>query len=202
MDDGFDEKCVELIRQGDREAMEKLLEKYKYQVRIKARSLFLMGGDTDDLIQEGMIGLYKAIRDFNPAKETSFATFAEICIVRQMYTAVNASMRKKNIPLNTYVPIADMEKEGESQTLSRCSDSEGNPEQIIIGRETVAEMKKKLEESLSSLEKGVFQLYLEGADYMEIAKQLNRSPKSVDNALHRIRSKAKNLTDGDRTDRR
>ncbi|MBE5922223.1 MAG: sigma-70 family RNA polymerase sigma factor [Lachnospiraceae bacterium] len=185
-----DEQLIAQIRQGNADAMDAIFEKYKGQVRRKARSMFLVGGDTDDLIQEGMIGLYKAVRDFEQGKEASFSTFAEICIARQMYTAINSSMRKKNVPLNNYVSISNYSDGIESENIADYHDSEANPEQIFIDRENVAEIKKRLKEELSTFEHEVYLLYLEGVGYLEIANRFDRSPKSIDNAIQRIKAKA------------
>lgn len=171
----------------DTKALEYILEKYKNLVRIKARKLFLIGGDHDDLIQEGMIGLYKAVRDFNPDRESSFATFADLCVSRQLYDAIKASNRQKNIPLNTYIsfyaPAFDEKKDG------YYHDYMENPETLIIDQENVTALEQEFGEVLSNFELQVLELYLEGMKYQEIAVKIGKEPKSVDNALQRIKSK-------------
>lgn len=187
-----DEKLIELLRKGNKEIVDYLLEKYKNLVKSKARAMFLIGGDTDDLIQEGMIGLYKAIRDFNPEKETSFVSFANMCISRQIYTAVNASKRKKHSPLNGYISFYD---NGASENIHSHSLLEGisevktNPEDILIDRENVYHIEEVLEKNLSRFEREVVRLYIEGNNYHEIAERMDKKPKSIDNALQRIKNK-------------
>ncbi|MEG1992629.1 MAG: RNA polymerase sporulation sigma factor SigH [Acetivibrio sp.] len=182
-----DEEIIEKIQQGDKEALDYLLEKYKNLVRKKARKLFLIGGDRDDLIQEGMIGLYKAVRDYDAKKESSFQTFAELCITRQMYDAIKASNRQKNRPLNTYVSFY-----GDpfcQEIHSSLADNKENPEALLIDQENLNTLKLEIQENLSSFEMEVMQLYLEGRQYLEIAQLLKREPKAVDNALQRVKSK-------------
>ena len=178
-----DEELLRLYRAGEQEIADYLLEKYKGLVRQKARTLFLIGGEPEDLIQEGMIGLYKALRDFREDRETSFRVFAGLCIDRQLYTAVQSSNRLKNLALNTSVSLDQEEEQLEdaNQALS--------PENILIDRENVMALEETIERRLSPLEKKVLDLYLEGAGYQEIGKKLGRSTKSVDNALQRIRKK-------------
>lgn len=182
-----DEEIITRIRMDDTKALEYILEKYKNLVRIKARKLFLIGGDHDDLIQEGMIGLYKAVRDFNPDRESSFATFADLCVSRQLYDAIKASNRQKNIPLNTYIsfyaPAFDEKKDG------YYHDYMENPETLIIDQENVTALEQEFGEVLSNFELQVLELYLEGMKYQEIAVKIGKEPKSVDNALQRIKSK-------------
>ncbi|MEG1459210.1 MAG: RNA polymerase sporulation sigma factor SigH [Acetivibrio sp.] len=182
-----DEEIIEKIQQGDKEALDYLLENYKNLVRKKARKLFLIGGDRDDLIQEGMIGLYKAVRDYDAKKESSFQTFAELCITRQMYDAIKASNRQKNRPLNTYVSFY-----GDpfcQEIHSSLADNKENPEALLIDQENLNTLKLEIQENLSSFEMEVMQLYLEGRQYLEIAQLLKREPKAVDNALQRVKSK-------------
>lgn len=188
----LDEKVVELAREGDIIAQEYLVHKYKNFVRAKARSYFLIGADKEDIIQEGMIGLYKAIRDFRSDKLASFRAFAELCITRQIITAIKTATRQKHIPLNSYVslnkPIYD---EDSDRTLldvisgTRVSD----PEELIISREEFADIEEKMGEILSSLEWKVLMYYLEGKSYQEIALDLGRHVKSIDNALQRVKRK-------------
>lgn len=187
-----DEQIVESARVGDVDAQEYLINKYRNFVRAKARSYFLIGADREDIIQEGMIGLYKAIRDFRCDKLSSFRAFAELCITRQIITAIKTATRQKHIPLNSYVslnkPIYDDESD---RTLldvisgSRMSD----PEEFIISREEFLRIEEKIGQILSSLEWKVLMYYLEGKSYQEIAADLHRHVKSIDNALQRVKRK-------------
>ncbi len=188
-----DEELVNLYRQGNEQAVEYLFEKYKNLVRKKAKAMYLAGGDNDDLIQEGMIGLYKAVRDYKEERDASFFTFASMCINRQMITAVTASNRKKNIPLNSYVSF-DSPVSGEEDSDMKLADVlppsiEQNPEKLFIDKEFANDLQKKVMESLSSFEKEVFKYYMDGKDYIEISEKMNKTPKSIDNALQRIRNK-------------
>jgi len=188
----IDEDVVEYAREGDDIALEYLINKYKNFVRAKARSYFLIGADREDIIQEGMIGLYKAIRDFRMDKLSSFRAFAELCITRQIITAIKTATRQKHIPLNSYVslnkPIYD---EDSDRTLldvisgTRITD----PEELIISREEFDDIEEKMGEILSSLEWKVLMSYLEGKSYQEIAEDLKRHVKSIDNALQRVKRK-------------
>jgi len=187
-----DEEVVYEARSGSREALEYLINKYKNFVKSKARSYFLVGADKEDIIQEGMIGLYKAIRDFNPDKLTSFRAFAELCITRQIITAIKTATRQKHIPLNSYVslnkPIYDEDSERTLMdviTEVKITD----PEELIISREEVADIEDKMGEILSKLEWEVLISYLNGKSYQEIAKELKRHVKSIDNALQRVKRK-------------
>ena len=187
-----DERIVELSHDGDASAEEYLLDKYKNFVRSKARSYFLVGADHEDIVQEGMIGLYKAIRDYRPDKLSSFRAFAELCITRQIITAIKTATRQKHIPLNNYVslnkPLYDEESD---RTLldvileGRTSD----PEEMIINMENVGNIRTKINEVLSGLEQEVLNAYLDGKSYQEIAKSLGRHVKSIDNALQRVKRK-------------
>ena len=183
-----DEEIVEIARVGDIDAQEYLINKYKNYVRAKARTYFLLGGDKEDLIQEGMIGMYKAIRDFRSDKLSSFRAFAELCITRQIITAT----RQKHIPLNSYVslnkPIYD---EDSDRTLLDVitGNKVTDPEELIISREEFTEIETKMGELLSSLEWKVLMYYLEGKSYQEIAEDLGRHVKSIDNALQRVKRK-------------
>lgn len=183
-----DEVLIERLRAGETTIADYLMEKYKGLVRKKARAMFLIGGDTDDLIQEGMIGLFKAVRDYQPDREASFQSFANVCIDRQIYSAIKSSNRQKHQPLNTYVSLSD--KEAEENLRDSCAEHD-NPEAILIDRENVTALKKEIEKSLSPMEKQVLRLYLDGNGYMEIAGILGKTPKSIDNALQRIRGKMK-----------
>ena len=180
-----DEALIRLMRQGEKGISDYLLEKYKGLVLKKARKLFLAGGETDDLIQEGMIGLFQAIRDYQEGREASFQTFAGLCIDRQMYKAIKNSNRQKNMPLNAYVSLSAEEEEA---LLGQSQDS---PETILIDQEMAKEETSRLFEGLSHLEEEVLALFLQGESYEDIAKALGRTTKSVDNALRRIREKKK-----------
>lgn len=183
-----DEQLIDMMRSGDEMVEEYLLNKYKSLVRKKARAMYLIGGETDDLIQEGMLGLFRAVRDYRQEKDTSFRTFAALCIERQLYNAIQSSNRKKHTPLNSYVSLSDEEFDMELRLLSGQ-----NPEAIIIDQENTAGMQQKIRESLSPFENLVLTKYLEGADYIIIAEELERTPKSIDNALQRIRMKVKDV---------
>ena len=190
-----DEELILRYRAGDEAVLDYLLDKYKNPVRSRARALFLAGGETDDLIQEGMIGLFKAVRDYETDKGTAFRSFASLCIERQMLSAVQNSNRKKHSPLNSSVSL-DADPENEIGTIVR---SEDNPEEILIDRENAEVLEGKMREFLSPLENDVLDLYLEGYSYADIGEKLNKSPKSVDNALRRIRGKIRDnvtLTNG------
>ena len=187
-----DEDVVEFAREGDDSALEYLINKYKNFVRAKARSYFLIGADREDIIQEGMIGLYKAIRDFRMDKLSSFRAFAELCITRQIITAIKTATRQKHIPLNSYVslnkPIYD--EDSDRTLLDVISGSKiTDPEELIISREEFDDIEEKMGEILSSLEWKVLMSYLEGKSYQEIAEDLKRHVKSIDNALQRVKRK-------------
>ena len=187
-----DEQVVELARGGDRIAEEFLINKYKNFVRSKARSYFLIGADREDIIQEGMIGLYKAIRDFRSDKLASFRAFAELCITRQIITAIKTATRQKHIPLNSYIslnkPIYD--EESDRTLLDIISGNKiTDPEELIISREEFFDIETKMGEFLSDLEWQVLIAYLNGKSYQEMAVDLERHVKSIDNALQRVKRK-------------
>ena len=189
-----DENLVEAIIAGNSEAMDFLMNKYKNLVRSRARTLFLVGADKEDLIQEGMIGLYKAIRDFNAEKEVSFQRFAELCITRQMYSAIKGSNTKKNQPLNNYISIDSMEvmEDRENpleQLLGNNFEKNKNPEQLVLDKEAADVLEYTLVRHLSDLEKKVLQFYMKDMNYSQIATALGKEPKAVDNALQRIKKK-------------
>lgn len=188
-----DEKLIGLMRRDQPEIMDYLMEKYKNLVRKKVRAFYLMGGDKDDLIQEGMIGLFKAVRDYDPEREGTFSGFADLCIMRQIYTAVEASGRKKHFPLNSYISLYSGTigpQEHEVPLRDVLPDpKDGNPEELVIDRENQEQMRQALEKRLSRYEKQVVEAYLTGMDYREIAEMLGKTPKSIDNALQRIRKK-------------
>lgn len=193
--DDFEEELVLRAGAGELEAVEGLMNKYQNFVKAKARSYYLVGADKEDIVQEGMIGLYKAIRDYRPDKLSSFRAFAELCITRQMITAIKTATRQKHIPLNSYVslnkPIYDEESE---RTLMDVISEQStiNPEDLIIGREEMGLIEGKLGDVLSELEWEVLTAYLEGRSYQEMALELNRHIKSVDNALQRVKRKLEN----------
>jgi RNA polymerase sporulation-specific sigma factor len=189
--DMADEELVSGVRVGDHEALEFLMNKYKNFVRAKARSYFLIGADHEDIVQEGMIGLYKAIRDFRGDKLSSFKGFAELCITRQIITAIKTATRQKHIPLNSYVsldkPIHD---EDSNRTLwDKLTVNLSNPEEHYISQEEYHDIEDKISQILSDLERKVLMLYLDGRSYQEIAVDLNRHVKSIDNALQRVKRK-------------
>ena len=192
-----DEELIMDFRVGDTAIMDYLLEKYKPMVKKKAKAMYLLGGDSDDLIQEGMIGLFKAVRDYDSAQEASFGTFAQICVTRQLYSAIRASRRKKHLPLNSYISLYDNEEiseEKESELIQMQNvASTNNPEDLVIHKESEDSFMNELEGNLSELERKVLYLHLLGTDYRTIAKLLGKSPKAVDNALQRIKTKAEEL---------
>ncbi|ARK28497.1 RNA polymerase sporulation sigma factor SigH [Halalkalibacter krulwichiae] len=187
-----DDELVVLVRNGDSGALEFLINKYKNFVRAKARSYFLIGADHEDIVQEGMIGLYKAVRDYNGDKLSSFKAFAELCITRQIITAIKTATRQKHIPLNSYVsldkPLYDEESD---RTLLDviCGTRVTDPEELLINQEEFADIELKMGELLSDLERQVLMLYLDGRSYQEISIDLNRHVKSIDNALQRVKRK-------------
>lgn len=193
-----DEQLLCDYKNGNQEIMDYLMVKYKSMVRKKARAMYLLGGENEDLIQEGMIGLIKAVRDFDITQKTSFSSFAELCVSRQMYSAIEASNRKKHLPLNSYVSLyEDSEQVGEGRSLPLIdtieSSKENDPEVLYFGKEYTEAFAEQLKELLSPLENHVLYLHLMGMDYRTIAELLGKSPKSVDNALQRIKTKAQKI---------
>ena len=193
-----DEQLLCDYKNGNQEIMDYLMVKYKSMVRKKARAMYLLGGENEDLIQEGMIGLIKALRDFDVTQKTSFSSFAELCVSRQMYSAIEASNRKKHLPLNSYVSLyEDSEQVGEGRSLPLIdtieSSKENDPEVLYFGKEYTEAFAEQLKELLSPLENHVLYLHLMGTDYRTIAELLGKSPKSVDNALQRIKTKAQKI---------
>jgi RNA polymerase sporulation-specific sigma factor len=187
-----DEEILAFVQNGDLDSLEYLIYKYKNFVRAKARSYFLVGADREDIIQEGMIGLYKAIRDYKGDKLSSFKAFAELCITRQIITAIKTATRQKHIPLNSYVsldkPIYD--EESDRTLLDVISEAKVmDPEEMVINQEEFDDIELKMAELLSDLEKKVLSLYLDGRSYQEISVELNRHVKSIDNALQRVKRK-------------
>lgn len=187
-----DETIVQYAHDGDARAVEFLISKYRSFVRAKARSYFLIGADREDIIQEGMIGLYKAVRDFRADRLASFRAFAELCITRQIITAIKTATRQKHIPLNSYVslnkPIYDEESDRTLMDVIH-GNKVSDPEELIISREEFLDIERRMGEFLSELEWQVLMLYLEGKSYQEIADSLGRHVKSVDNALQRVKRK-------------
>ena len=211
-DNMTDEEIALLAQQGDADASEYLLNKYKNFVRSKARSYFLVGADHEDIVQEGMIGLFKAFRDFRPDKLASFHAFAEICVTRQIITAVlmaviicrvtqiitaiKTATRQKHIPLNSYVSLNKPIYEEESDRTLLDVITEGrntDPEELLIGRESYVSIESRIDEALSPLERRVLAAYLDGKSYQEIAQMLDRHVKSIDNALQRVKHKLEKL---------
>ena len=193
-----DEQLLCDYKNGNQEIMDYMMVKYKSMVRKKARAMYLLGGENEDLIQEGMIGLIKAVRDFDVTQKTSFSSFAELCVSRQMYSAIEASNRKKHLPLNSYVSLyEDSEEVGEGRSLPLIdtieSSKENDPEVLYFGKEYTEAFAEQLKELLSPLENHVLYLHLMGTDYRTIAELLGKSPKSVDNALQRIKTKAQKI---------
>ncbi|WP_158323177.1 RNA polymerase sporulation sigma factor SigH [Lederbergia ruris] len=187
-----DEELIELIQEGESEALDYLIKKYRNFVRAKARAYFLIGADREDIVQEGMIGLYKAIRDFKEDKLASFKAFAELCITRQIITAIKTATRQKHIPLNSYVsldkPIYD--EESDRTLMDVISGAKIlDPEELLINREKIHNIESKVMELLSDLERKVLALYLDGRSYQEISEELDRHVKSIDNALQRVKRK-------------
>lgn len=193
-----DEQLISRLRDGESEIMDFLMMKYKEMVRRKAKEMYLIGGENDDLIQEGMIGLIKAVQSFNLSLGNSFQSFAELCVSRQMYSAIQASRRQKHFPLNSYVSLYERgEGKGEEKNLPLIDTIEpgieNNPETLYFGKEYTQVFIRQLEQKLSDLENKVLYLHLTGADYRTIAKILDKPPKAIDNALQRIRNKAGQL---------
>ena len=194
-----DEELILRLRDGEEAITDYIMDKYKNMVRSKAKSMYILGADREDLIQEGMIGLFKAVRDYDTGRDASFFTFADLCVSRQMYTAIQAAGRQKHMPLNTYVSLyadgADGEdglREAERGLLeSAASRLEQNPEELLIDRENVTRLEEVMEKELSSFEKQVLDLYLTGMKYSQIARVLGKDDKSTDNALQRIKAKLK-----------
>ena len=196
-----DEQLIQELRKGDRAIMDYIMDKYKSMVRKKARAMFLLGGENDDLIQEGMIGLIKAVRDYDLSQGNSFSSFAELCVSRQMYSAIEASKRKKHFPLNSYISLyeeSDAHQDGKKMQLIDMIEpqQETDPEALYFSREYTEAFVEQLKDMLSPLENHVLYLHLMGTDYKKIAEILEKSPKSIDNALQRIRGKAEKMQQG------
>ncbi len=195
-----DEELIDQLREGDRQVMDYICDKYKNLVRSKAKSMYILGGDSEDLIQEGMIGLFKAVRDYDCGRDASFYTFADLCISRQMYTAVQASQRLKHAPLNSYVSLdspgrTEEDRDKEAQTLAELLSGRtgGNPEELFLDKERVAYLEEQIAKELSELENQVLDLYITGMSYTQIAKVLGRSDKATENALTRAKQKIRGM---------
>lgn len=188
-----DEQLIRKLREGETGIIDYLMEKYKNLVRKEANAMYLLGGETDDLIQEGMIGLFKAVQDYDLDQEASFSSFARLCVTRQLYSAIEASKRKKHSPLNSYISLYEKE-DGQSSLIDTMeAEQETNPEELMVSQERARRIEEKLEQELSDLEKRVLYLHLLGTDYKKIADLLDRSPKTVDNALQRIKGKTQKI---------
>ena len=193
-----DEQLIRRLRGGETAIMDYIISKYKYLVIRAAKAIYLIGGENDDLIQEGMIGLFKAVRDFDTNQETSFYSFAELCISRQMYTAIKLSQRQKHMPLNSYVSLYDIKKsdfdDKQSPLIEQLEiETNNNPEELFLDKERMQMLVEELNERLSDMERRVLHLHLQGEDYRSIAELLDKSPKSIDNALQRIRQKMRTI---------
>jgi RNA polymerase sporulation-specific sigma factor len=186
-----DEALVMAARSGDELAMEFLINKYKNFVRLHSKNYFIVGAEREDIIQEGLIGLYKAVRDFQAEKISSFRAFAEICITRQIITAIKTATRLKHIPLNQYVSLTKptFEDDGDRCMIDVLPAPKANPEEIVVTNSTSHEIKERIQEGLSALESDVLQSFLEGKSYQEIANDMDRRVKSIDNALQRVKRK-------------
>ena len=189
-----DETLIRKLREGETEIADFIVDKYKFIVRKKAKQMFLLGGENDDLIQEGMIGLFKAVRDYDETQETSFYSFAELCISRQIYTAIKLSQRQKHMPLNSYISLYSQGEDNEEDRQTPLIDQlqtlkDNNPEELFLDKEYFSVMEQELKQKLSDLESRVLHLHLMGEDYRSIARLLDKSPKSIDNALQRIKQK-------------
>lgn len=193
-----DSKIIALAKGGDDDAMDFILHKYSYLTKAKSRAYFLVGAEHEDLIQEGMIGLYKAIKDYNPDKTPLFFSFAELCITRQILSAVKSATRQKHQPLNSYVSLNKPINGEEERTLADILYlySNRNPEDLLISKETAADLIDKIHKNLSKMENEVLKLYLKGEDYLHISEHLDKTPKSIDNALQRIKKKISIIADG------
>ncbi len=192
-----DEELITLVHEKENYALDFLMNKYKLLVEKKAKSYFLMGASKEDIIQEGMIGLFKAIRDYNPNKEASFFSFADLCITRQIITAVKASTRQKHMPLNSYVSLNKPSYQDDEDRPDLIDSVSGervvNPEDVLIGRENLHIIEHEMIQKLSKFEKKVLQLYIDGLTYIEIAEHMERPVKSIDNALQRIKKKVEKI---------
>ena len=192
-----DEILIDSLRDGESSIMDYIMDKYKYLVRSKAKSMYILGADTEDLIQEGMIGLFKAVRDYDCGRDASFFTFAELCISRQMYTAVQAAQRQKHLPLNSYISLSgeghDTDTSGGDPEELLSTGQGSDPESLFLDKERMEYLEAQIEKELSTFEKQVLDLYLTGMSYSQIAKVLGRDEKSTDNALQRVKTKIRKI---------
>lgn len=195
-----EDELIDRLRRGESAIMDFICDKYKNLVRSKAKSMFILGADNEDLIQEGMIGLFKAVRDYDMGRDASFSTFAELCVSRQMYTAVQASKRQKHLPLNTYVSLDagaggedDREEGNGSLKELLASRAELSPEELFLDKERVADLERRIDRELSDFEKQVLDLYMTGMSYGQIARVLGRDEKATDNALQRLKGKIRKM---------
>lgn len=190
-----DEEIIESVREGGRGGTEELFDRYKDVVRSIASTMFLIGGETEDLIQEGMIGLFKAVQEYDPGRDASFGTFARLCITRQIYSAVKASGRKKHLPLNSYISLyeqtgSDDEGGRQMEMMDALMASDRmNPEQVVLSKEKSEELEQAIDKELSPFEKNVLELFVTGMSYSDIADVLGKNEKATDNAIQRIRGK-------------
>ena len=194
-----DEQLIRELRDGDKAIIDYIMEKYKNLVRKEANTMYLLGGENDDLIQEGMIGLFKAVQDYEIDQKSSFYSFAYLCIRRQIYSAIEASRRKKHSPLNSYISLYEKNEEKEALIETVEAGVENNPEALFVSREYAEILENRLQESLSDLENRVLYLHLRGTDYKTIARLLDKSPKTVDNALQRIKSKTEKILEQEKS---
>ena len=192
-----DEDLIDAIHNGDEQAQNYVLNKYKNIVKLKCRTYFIKGADKEDIVQEGMIGLYKAIRDYQKEKLTSFYSFADLCITRQIITAIKAAARQKHIPMNTYLSLDKTLNDGDDveKTYLDILEEDGisNPEELLIGQEAKDFIESSMSEVLSLLECRVLSLYLQGRSYLEISYIINKDEKAIDNALQRVRRKVEKI---------
>ena len=192
-----DEILIDRLRDGESSIMDYIMDKYKYLVRSKAKSMYILGADTEDLIQEGMIGLFKAVRDYDCGRDASFFTFAELCISRQMYTAVQAAQRQKHLPLNSYISLSgeghDTDTSGGDPEELLSTGQGSDPESLFLDKERMEYLEAQIEKELSTFEKQVLDLYLTGMSYSQLAKVLGRDEKSTDNALQRVKAKIRKI---------
>lgn len=190
-----DEELLARYMDGDKGVVDFLMDKYKYLVRMQAGNMFMLGADREDLLQEGMIGLFKAIRDYDPGRDASFQTFAKLCISRQIFTAIEASNRNKHAPLNSYLSLSDTEDEQHKEARERIAKMTAieSPETLMIDRENVTQLEEMLKAELSPLEKQVLDLYMIGMSTREIAAILGRTEKTTDNALQRLKGKLRKV---------
>lgn len=192
-----DEALIDRLRDGEKSIIDYIMDKYKYLVRSKAKSMYILGADKEDLIQEGMIGLFKAVRDYDCGRDASFFTFAELCISRQMYTAVQAAQRQKHLPLNSYISLSgegqDTDKPGTEPEELLSTGQGSDPESLFLDKERMEYLEAQIDKELSVFEKQVLDLYLTGMSYSQIAKVLGKDEKSSDNALQRVKTKIRKI---------